>query len=608
MAQSEEPPEKRARTEINYKLCIKCQSSKKEQLKEPPPSEEHSTYDKFLTAIRLRASFGNSEYVTLSEKIGDLTAGDLNDKHVVWHRTCYAASTNKEHIKRDEKRYRRACATSDVSLLHRTIGRPAISSHHEEPEELSVSERYTRSKSMKYDKSKCFFCQGKVQGVLHECQSGNVGTQIHDIVQHSNNPEWKVNYACVISDNDALSQDIVYHKQCITEQWQLLKRELKCGGDGLPSSKTPISGNTDDSVHYIAAEIEFFAEIQERIEQGEIIPIDEAERDYVSKMKQHNIEYRSGYSNAQTARRLLRQKIEKNVKFVQFTPLPNKPTLIHSKAKQNAAVGEAVDRPDLHDDMRKIFEASMVIRKSIEQAKKDPWVFNGTLENSSEDVVPHELHSMILWILKGMYTVKTEARTHDLNQSATVISQQILQAHKSNRQILYEPKSPTAAFRSTMETPITLGISLYCDHKWRSHKLASLLSHAGVGVPYQRVKQCITQIAKGVQENMEKHDGNYVPPGLHRQQRLRFSLDNVDAQVDTPDGRNSFHATAMAVYQREPSVEDAIDVVVEYVTPTQNKSARSLKKTSRPQLYLLDIVQYQEAPNLQLARTIQISR
>ena len=33
----------------------------------------------------------------------------------------------------------------------------------------------------------------------------------------------------------------------------------------------------------------------------------------------------------------------------------------------------------------------------------------------------------------------------------------------------------------------------------------------------------------------------------------------------------------MAVYHREPSVEDAIDVVVEHVTPTQNKSARSLK-------------------------------
>ena len=166
MAQSEEPLKKKARTEINFELCIKCQSSKKEQLKKPPQSEEHSTYNKFLTAVHLRASYGNSEFVTLNEKLGDLTAGDLSDKHAVWHRTCYASSTNKEHIKRDEKRYKLACATSDVSLLHRTIGRPAMSSHHGESEELSVAERYTRSKSMKYDKSKCFFCQGKVQGVL----------------------------------------------------------------------------------------------------------------------------------------------------------------------------------------------------------------------------------------------------------------------------------------------------------------------------------------------------------------------------------------------------------------------------------------------------------
>ena len=69
-----------------------------------------------------------------------------------------------------------------------------------------------------------------------------------------------------------------------------------------------------------------------------------------------------------------------------------------------------------------------------------------------------------------------------------------------------------------------------------NHNLANLLSHVGIGVPYQRVKQSITQIAKGVQENMEEHDGNYVPPGLHRQQKLRFSLGNIDASVDTPDG------------------------------------------------------------------------
>ena len=102
---------------------------------------------------------------------------------------------------------------------------------------------------------------------------------------------------------------------------------------------------------------------------------------------------------------------------------------------------------------------------------------------------------MILWILKGMYTVKTDVRTHKVNQSAAVISQQILQAHESNRQ-QYQLKCSTAAFRSMTETPQTLGISLYCDHNWRSQKLANLLSHAGLGVPCQRVKQCITQMAK----------------------------------------------------------------------------------------------------------------
>ena len=91
-----------------------------------------------------------------------------------------------KNIKHDENLYRQACVTSNAILLHQIIGRLAISLHHGEPEELSVSGKYSHSKSIKYDKSKCFFCQGKVQGVLHKCQSGNIGTHIHDIVQYSN--------------------------------------------------------------------------------------------------------------------------------------------------------------------------------------------------------------------------------------------------------------------------------------------------------------------------------------------------------------------------------------------------------------------------------------
>ena len=58
--------------------------------------------------------------------------------------------------------------------------------------------------------------------------------------------------------------------------------------------------------------------------------------------------------------------------------------------------------------------------------------------------------------------------------------------------------------------------------------------------------------SQGVQQNMEEHAGNYVYSGLHRQNRLRFSVDNID----TSEGKNLFHATAMSVYQRQPTMDD----------------------------------------------------
>ena len=72
----------------------------------------------------------------------------------------------------------------------------------------------------------------------------------------------------------------------------------------------------------------------------------------------------------------------------------------------------------------------------------------------------------------------------------------------------------------------------------------------------QRVKQCVTRTTEGLQHNIEEHAGNYVHSGRYRQQRLRFSVDNIDGQlVDTPDGMNLFYSTAMPVYHRQPTMD-----------------------------------------------------
>ena len=63
-----------------------------------------------------------------------------------------------------------------------------------------------------------------------------------------------------------------------------------------------------------------------------------------------------------------------------------------------------------------------------------------------------------------------------------------------------------------MEKPETSGSPL---NDWSLHSI-------------QRVKPCVTQTADEVQQNMEKQAGNYA----------------------------HFHATAMSVYQRKPTIDD----------------------------------------------------
>ena len=92
---------------------------------------------------------------------------------------------------------------------------------------------------------------------------------------------------------------------------------------------------------------------------------------------------------------------------------------------------------------------------------------------------------MIFWMLKGVHTVKTDASMHALNRSASFVSQQIMQTHISDRQALYTPKSVDGhGFRSTVEIPLMLGMSRYCD-QWGSLTLAEVLSKSGVGISYK---------------------------------------------------------------------------------------------------------------------------
>ena len=79
----------------------------------------------------------------------------------------------------------------------------------------------TRSQLDKFSNGKCFFCQEDVDKLIpHACRSKDRGKNIAEIVKNSNNDSWKVNLAEVISEDDLLTKNFVYHHICYTQNWK----------------------------------------------------------------------------------------------------------------------------------------------------------------------------------------------------------------------------------------------------------------------------------------------------------------------------------------------------------------------------------------------------
>ena len=124
---------------------------------------------------------------------------------------------------------------------------------------------------------------------------------IQDIVDISGNEKWKVNLAHIITDANFLSRDIKYHKNCHTANWcKYIQAKERI------SNREP-SAQADITVQFISAEIEFIAELQDSLDQGNILTLSEVATQYNNMMCDH------GVRNQQITRAVLLTKIEEQI-------------------------------------------------------------------------------------------------------------------------------------------------------------------------------------------------------------------------------------------------------------------------------------------------------
>ena len=118
------------------------------------------------------------------------------------------------------------------------------------------------------------------------------------------------------------------------------------------------------------------------------------------------------------------------------------------------------------DNMKTIFKAAQIIRKSIADFKKEKPA-NVIPVSSNTNDVPSELYTMIRWITVGpLDELETETRTSVVDRMALTVSQNTLYGFRSNRQVKYNSSRESATFRHqhARENPQVLGLALTVHH------------------------------------------------------------------------------------------------------------------------------------------------
>ena len=205
--------------------------------------------------------------------------------------------------------------------------------------------------------------------------------------------------------------------------------------------------------------------------------------------------------------------------------------------------------------MKALFDAAAIIRKSITKCRR--WKFTGSLDEN----VPEKLFSFYTWIIQGTkHELSAGMKSEEEYNRAMALSQTTVSMCLTERQV---KNKKSDVVRCSLEMPLQLGVGIAVHQAVRSKQLITMLHGFGMSVDYNRILRVEAQIEASVLKRMELNDGLYIPPDLVLGRHVFFAVDNVDFAEDTPDGKNTFHGTAIAIYQRQEPGDVASELTVD---------------------------------------------
>ena len=200
------------------------------------------------------------------------------------------------------------------------------------------------------------------------------------------------------------------------------------------------------------------------------------------------------------------------------------------------------------ENMGSILRTAEFLRKAVINRKMDmKWKFNGSIDvDDMYRMIPPELLTFLNRLIQGnIKKPETDPRVDEMQGICNFLGITIVREIKTNRQVRHESKE--ASFRHKLETPFSVGLSLWLYHNLRSQKISAFMSLTCSAMSYRQVHLVCSRIANAVYQNSQRF-GVFIPCGLKKGVPIRGSCDNIEKNISSLDNQY-FDAMARSVYQ-----------------------------------------------------------
>eukprot|EP00112_Aurelia_sp_Birch-Aquarium-sp1_P026470 Seg940.1 transcript_id=Seg940.1/GoldUCD/mRNA.D3Y31 product="hypothetical protein" protein_id=Seg940.1/GoldUCD/D3Y31 len=505
---------------VNYNLCLFCQRRKANDKLREASEQGLSTLKE---ATDKRSQLGEDDEVT--DRVAEIFKPGGVTQRILWHKQCYCHFTDQEKIRRLENKNKaayQASTSKDASTKEDSCMR-------------STTQRLSRRSITSVDWNKCIFCQSN-SSKDRLCSIMTFGLSSRILMAAPLDYKLSVGLADV---NDLIASEGKYHLSCLAAFDRATERTKK------ESEKADL------------AFIWLCKELEQAATRGLVFQLVDVWERYVELAKDLAITIPQSFLSR---RATFKEKLvsQLNGEFHFFQPLnvdPSKrqtlliPTQYQSHAVSQLAHENEFDaedisipsyQPEQDDIFLSLVHVALKIRGDI--LAKPGHKGLSVSEKDEAECIPDSLYMFLRLLYGGQEAINGDEETHDENRTRRLVS-------STAHDLIY------GVSNGKKWTPKHIGLTSTLHQATRSKDLVNIFHRAGHCLSYKQLLQVDTALANDTLQSVDQTTGAVIPKNFVANEFIHFTADNIDILDESLDGKNTFHATQLAAYQRSTGKE-----------------------------------------------------